>query len=235
MVMVTAKIRAPLQRIAAILSNRKDLISSSDDNSQVHIRKTNCSNQQPMILENQQPTIFPSRSLFMPLATILRSSPYQNQEATSRAPLLPPHPQSPHTLRSARHLRDHAVHPHPTVPTVTLTTTATSVSHHQHPIVTTTTASVPSAPTLTSATLPHNHNPVAIIVIIITPPTATTIISVPAPLLENVAARQPPEEARALRAPRCGFRFVCTHSASGIPLYVDWHRHITTPPKLGAL
>ncbi|EHB06513.1 EH domain-binding protein 1 [Heterocephalus glaber] len=54
-------------RRAAIRGDSEDLSSSDNKNSQVHIRKTSCIKLQ----ENQQHTIFPSSSLFMPLAKIL--------------------------------------------------------------------------------------------------------------------------------------------------------------------
>ncbi|EHB06198.1 hypothetical protein GW7_02709 [Heterocephalus glaber] len=66
------KIRAPLIFPVTefpILNDSEALSSSSNKNSQVHIRKTNSSK---LLLENQQPMIFFSSSLFMPLATILR-------------------------------------------------------------------------------------------------------------------------------------------------------------------
>ncbi|KFO37155.1 hypothetical protein H920_01449 [Fukomys damarensis] len=60
-VMLTVKIRAPLMKAAAIL-NDSEVLSSSDENRLVRIRKTICSK---LLLENQQATIFPLRSLFM--------------------------------------------------------------------------------------------------------------------------------------------------------------------------
>ncbi|EHB05833.1 hypothetical protein GW7_18443 [Heterocephalus glaber] len=63
--------QSSLMRTAAIPSDSEALSSCSDENSQVCIRKTKCSK---LLLENQQPQIFPSSSLFMLFATVLRFS-----------------------------------------------------------------------------------------------------------------------------------------------------------------
>ncbi|KFO30028.1 hypothetical protein H920_08538 [Fukomys damarensis] len=62
--------RSP-DRTAAIPSDGEDLSSSSNENSQVHIKKTNHSK---LLLANQQPMISPSSYPFMLLATVLSGS-----------------------------------------------------------------------------------------------------------------------------------------------------------------
>ncbi|EHB17593.1 Ras association domain-containing protein 10 [Heterocephalus glaber] len=79
--MLKAKIRAPLRKTAAIPSDSEDL-KSSEENSQVCIRKTSCDK---FLQENQQPMIFLSSSLFMPLVTILslKETPLSNKTFAS--------------------------------------------------------------------------------------------------------------------------------------------------------